>query len=351
MNRKTFSIWRKTGPLYRLAYSVALALPLLTTAPVLSQSLSQEAAPVEATDRTETERNREIVQRAFEAWANGESVFDELLADDVVWTIHGSDPVAGTYNSKEDFVERASMPLVSRLETPVVPVVHAIWAEDDAVIVRFDGSATTTSGAPYRNEFVWIFWMEEDVVTRAEAFLDLAAYREVVNNNEPEPTLAQPVCPSEGPDSPAELHRTWILEGWDRTEGDPEFVFAEKLAKYYELDASGVYYDDLAPGQKTVYTPAAYGGMWEGPFNSMRSAKHGISDEVDAIVGDRVASTTLEFVARLEGRDGNISAIFDRSQLGWECLDEGRWVIRHEHNSSREATVEEIAGFLPAASE
>lgn len=27
--------------------------------------------------------------------------------------------------------------------------------------------------------------MEEDVVTRAEAFLDLAAYREVVNNNEP----------------------------------------------------------------------------------------------------------------------------------------------------------------------
>jgi hypothetical protein len=26
----------------------------------------------------------------------------------------------------------------------------------DTVIVRFDGRATTTSGAPYRNQFVWI---------------------------------------------------------------------------------------------------------------------------------------------------------------------------------------------------
>ncbi|YBV94858.1 hypothetical protein M1D80_02395 (plasmid) [Phyllobacteriaceae bacterium JZ32] len=165
------------------------------------------------------------------------------------------------------------------------------------------------------------------------------------------PAFAQSACPSKGPDAPAELHRVWILEGWNRTEGDPRFAFAEKLGRYYELDASGVYYDDLAPGQKTAYTPAEYGKMWEGPFNSMRSAKHGISDKVNAIVGDRVASTTLEFVARLEGQDGKIFAIFDRSQLGWECLEEGRWVIRHEHNSSREATVDEIAEFLPAALE
>jgi uncharacterized protein len=185
MSSKAISILSQGGPLHRLTYSVALALPLLTATPALTQSPGQGAAPAEATDRTETERNREIVRRAFEAWVNGESVFDELLADNVVWTIHGSNPVAGTYNGKEAFVERASAPLVSRLQTSIIPVVHAIWADGDAVIVRFDGSATTTSGAPYRNQFVWIFWMEEDVVTRAEAFLDLAAYREVVDNNDP----------------------------------------------------------------------------------------------------------------------------------------------------------------------
>lgn len=163
------------------------------------------------------------------------------------------------------------------------------------------------------------------------------------------PVLTQAACPAEGVNAPAALHESWILEGWEKRKGDSTFVFTEKLGRFYDLGAPGVYYDDLAPGQQTQKTPAAYGAMWEGPFNSMISARHGISDGVQALVGERVASTTLEFVARLEAADGSLTAIFDRSQLGWECTGEGRWVIRHEHNSSRSATVEEIERFLPKA--
>jgi ketosteroid isomerase-like protein len=134
---------------------------------------------------SEAERNREIVREAFETWADGGSIFDELLAEDVVWTIHGSGPVARTYNGRQEFVEDASAPLVSRLSTPIVPNVQRIWAEDDTVVVRFDGAAMTTSNTPYRNQFLWIFEMEDGVVVRAEAFLDLNAYREVVENNTP----------------------------------------------------------------------------------------------------------------------------------------------------------------------
>lgn len=137
------------------------------------------------TAASDTQRNRDTVSRAFEAWSDGKSVFGALLAEDVVWAIPGSGPVARTYRGREAFVEEASRPLVSRLATPIVPVVHAIWAEGDTVIVRFDGSATTTSGRPYRNQFVWIFEMERDQVVRAEAFLDLEAYRDVIENNEP----------------------------------------------------------------------------------------------------------------------------------------------------------------------
>ncbi|GAA5233730.1 hypothetical protein [Verticiella sediminum] len=46
-------------------------------------------------------------------------------------------------------------------------------------------SATTTSGAPYRNQFVWIVRMEDGSVVEAEALLDLVAYQALVNNNEP----------------------------------------------------------------------------------------------------------------------------------------------------------------------
>lgn len=143
------------------------------------------AVPALADQSDMAARNEALVREAFERWAAGGSVFDALLAPDVRWTIHGSGPVAGTYESRDSFVKDASLPLVSRLSSPVVPDVHAIWAVDETVIVRFDGAAITTSGAAYENQFVWIFRMEDGLVVEAEAFLDLEAYQEVVENNEP----------------------------------------------------------------------------------------------------------------------------------------------------------------------
>ncbi|MFT4089823.1 MAG: nuclear transport factor 2 family protein [Asticcacaulis sp.] len=130
-----------------------------------------------------TVSNEAIVREAFESWASGRgSVFD-LLSPDILWTIHGSGPIARTYNGIEDFMHNASLPLVSRLASPLKPELHHIWAEGDRVVIRFDASATTTSGALYRNQFVWIFRMEGGSVVEAEAFLDLVAYQHVVDNN------------------------------------------------------------------------------------------------------------------------------------------------------------------------
>lgn len=140
---------------------------------------------VETHDTAVEARNKAIVHDAFEKWRGGTYVFAALLAPDVVWTIHGSGPVAGTYRSQDDFVERASRPLVSRLATPIVPEVRSIYAVGDTVLIRFDGSAKTTSGAPYRNQFLWMFRMKDGLVIEAEAFLDLVAYQRVVENNEP----------------------------------------------------------------------------------------------------------------------------------------------------------------------
>lgn len=156
----------------------------------------------------------------------------------------------------------------------------------------------------------------------------------------------QKACPKDGVNSPAELHRAWIMEGWEKKPGDKKrFAFDKKLGRFYDLDAPGVFYDDFAPDFETAYTPAQYGQFWEGPFNAMRSALHGLHDEPQAIVGDRVASSTLGFVGRLEARNGEITAIKSRSQLGWECSD-GRWVIRHEHNSSQIVPEDEIKAYI-----
>lgn len=139
------------------------------------------AAPAQA----DTARNETIVRDAFQRWAAGDNVFQQLLAPDIVWTIPGSGSVAGTYRGMTDFIERASVPLVSRLATPLVPQVRHIWAVGDRVIVRFDATATTTGGHPYRNQFAWLFRMKDGKVAEAEAFLDLVAYQQVVDNNQP----------------------------------------------------------------------------------------------------------------------------------------------------------------------
>lgn len=133
----------------------------------------------------QTAQNEASVRDAFEGWAAGSASVFDLLSPDVRWTIHGSGPVAGTYHGVEDFLQRGSVPLMSRLAGPLTPDVHHIWAAEDRVIIRFGASATTTSGSPYRNQFVWIFRMEDGRVVEAEAFLDLVAYQEVVDNNAP----------------------------------------------------------------------------------------------------------------------------------------------------------------------
>lgn len=171
----------RNGNRFATARNLLIALTFSAVAvPALASTTAGTVTNAEA-------NNEAVVREAFEQWAAGSGNVFDLLAPDVRWTIHGTGPVADTYNGVEDFMQRGSVPLVSRLASPLTPVVHHVWAVRDKVLIRFDASAITTSGAPYRNQFVWIFRLEDELVVEAEAFLDLVAYQEVINNNEPRP--------------------------------------------------------------------------------------------------------------------------------------------------------------------
>ena len=125
-------------------------------------------------------RNRDVVAQAFSAWADGSgSVFD-IVSDDVVWTIPGSEPTAGAYRGRQVYIDAAVTPLMQRLAGPVIPQVRHIWAVDDRVIIRWDQDTAARDGRPYRNSYAWIFTMENDKVIEATAFLDLRAYDDLV---------------------------------------------------------------------------------------------------------------------------------------------------------------------------
>jgi ketosteroid isomerase-like protein len=120
---------------------------------------------------SETE-NKQIIQQAFAAWAAGTGGVFDLLAQDATWTIVGNSIVAGTYRSKDEFISRVIRPFNSRMSTPLVPAVHALYADDDMVIAYFDASATTRDGKPYHNTYTWYLRLKDGAIVEAIAFFD-----------------------------------------------------------------------------------------------------------------------------------------------------------------------------------
>lgn len=132
--------------------------------------------------------NREIIRRAFDAWAQGGTrFFDDVLAPDVAWTITGTGINAGTHRGRQVFIDRAVTPFGARLSSPIVPTVRGIYADGNQVIALWDGRATTRDGQPYRNTYAWFFTMRDGKATEVTAFLDMAAYTEVWNRVRPAP--------------------------------------------------------------------------------------------------------------------------------------------------------------------
>ena len=159
--------------------------------------------------------------------------------------------------------------------------------------------------------------------------------------------LAAQTCPATGPEGPGSLHADWIMEGWERREGDPDFVFATKMARYYDLtDTDGVFYDNFAPGESQLFRDASvYGANWEGLQNAAKSVLHGLTGANEELIGTDVASTTLGFVGQIDRLDGQVIAFEGRSQLGWACVD-GTWKIKHELNYAWIVEPETIAATL-----
>lgn len=141
-------------------------------------------------------------------------------------------------------------------------------------------------------------------------------------------------CPAAGPASPGALHRDWILVGWEKRVGAPPFDFAQKLGRFYDWSSKDVVlYDDLSPQHRVAHSAAEYGAIWTPIFRAQRQVHHTVLDGPDVVASADLATSTLEFGARLEGPDGKISGIRDRSTLVWHCTD-GGWRIVREHNSS-----------------
>lgn len=170
-DRKRRSVLKAVGG------SALLATPLLAAAPA-----SAQGTDVRSTATARERRLKRLTLAAFESQATGGSFYD-ILDDDVIWTVAAAEPT--THHGREAFLTNGSAPVLGRLSTTLVPEVRSIWAQNDTVVIHWDGSAVARDGLPYRNSYCWIWTYRGDSVIKAVAFLDLVALNDLIDRVPP----------------------------------------------------------------------------------------------------------------------------------------------------------------------
>lgn len=161
-------IWRTGVHGYIVVRAIAVLMTLATSGTFLEVA--------HATDQLE---NKQIVQRAFAAWARGTGSPYDLLADDVNWTITGNSLASKSYSSKAAFIGEVIRPFNARMSVGLRPTIRNIYSEGDTVIVFFDASGTAKDGKPYANTYAWFLDLNEGKIVRASAFFDSIAFNDL----------------------------------------------------------------------------------------------------------------------------------------------------------------------------
>jgi ketosteroid isomerase-like protein len=117
--------------------------------------------------------NKRVVREAFRPWEEGDSgPFFALIAEDVRWTVIGSTPVSGVYESKQALVEAAFGPLLERLAGMLSTRFVDVAAEGDKVFLRFESSGVAKTGLHYEQVYCFAMVMREQRIVEIAAYLD-----------------------------------------------------------------------------------------------------------------------------------------------------------------------------------
>jgi uncharacterized protein len=132
-----------------------------------------------------TDTTRALIVRAFAAYERGDTqpLFD-AVADDVHWTIRGTNPLSGEYRSKSEFLEATYARLAAVLKEPVKPRLRRIVVENDVAVVEWRGRATSTADQPYDNDYCWIMRVADDRIVEVTAYFDGALVEELFRTTE-----------------------------------------------------------------------------------------------------------------------------------------------------------------------
>ena len=100
----------------------------------------------------------------------------------MTWEIVGRSQAAGTYGSTRQFMDEVLHPFGARFspDAPFRPVtIRGVYADEDTVIVIWDGRGIATDGQPYENSYAWIMKLADAKVIDGTAFFDSISFNDL----------------------------------------------------------------------------------------------------------------------------------------------------------------------------
>ncbi len=117
--------------------------------------------------------NKELIHYIFAELAKGNSrPFVENMADDFIWTITGTTQWSKKYAGKRTVIDELFGGLRATLAPPIVVEAIRFIADGDYVVVEAQGRNTTKDGAPYNNNYCYVFHVAHGKLQAMTEYLD-----------------------------------------------------------------------------------------------------------------------------------------------------------------------------------
>jgi uncharacterized protein len=117
--------------------------------------------------------NKDLIRNMMAELGKGNAqAFLGAMADDVRFTIMGTTKFSGTYNGKQDVVNKLLGPLSAQLEGGLTITPDNFIAEGDFVAMLARGNSKAKNGKSYNNHYCQIFRVANGKVQEITEYLD-----------------------------------------------------------------------------------------------------------------------------------------------------------------------------------
>jgi ketosteroid isomerase-like protein len=96
----------------------------------------------------------------------------------------GTHPLAGTYTSKQEFLEHTFFRLHKILVDGVILKVMHITLEENTAVVEMVSLSTAKNGKPFKNTYCWVVHFKDTTIADVRAYVDSTLVQKLIEENE-----------------------------------------------------------------------------------------------------------------------------------------------------------------------